>query len=247
VWQLKAAEGARRAIRALPADASRAEVEAAAAGAVANVIQEYEHQERSQRLVSSVVLHLSGETWEEREEAKEAVAKALAATPPSASDRDLERVREEALKPFRARIAIRQEQAVRKDVVSSTCFKLPYQLDQQERAAAVESVRIAIEKLPLGASRDEIEKTRDAALELFLRAREAKYRKVKLLDEALREILPYLEQLSREWEFDTTTQAVAEDLKEPIRKQLEKMLVGDEPAAEVKKRVHRLVRQELDG
>ena len=111
----------------------------------------------------------------------------------------------------------------------------------------MESVRIAIEKLPLGASRDEIEKTRDAALELFLRAREAKYRKVKLLDEALREILPYLEQLSREWEFDTTTQAVAEDLKEPIRKQLEKMLVGDEPAAEVKKRVHRLVRQELDG
>jgi hypothetical protein len=71
VWQLKAAEGARRAIRALPADAPRAEVEAAAAGAVANVIQEYEHQERSQRIVSSVVLHLSGETWEEREEAKD--------------------------------------------------------------------------------------------------------------------------------------------------------------------------------
>ena len=58
--------------------------------------------------------------------------------------------------------------------------------------------------------------------------------------------MPYLQELSKEWDFETTIWALAEELKKPLRQRLEIELTGGESIEQVRKRVRSLVRKELN-
>ena len=62
----------------------------------------------------------------------------------------------------------------------------------------------------------------------------------------MRQIRPYLDELTTGWDFDKSTFALARELEGSIRAALEEELRGNETSEEVDRRVRRLVRRELD-
>jgi hypothetical protein len=101
-WQAAAA-----AIGKLQAEASIGEMKTAASQAVQPMIREYQHQQACQRTAAWV--YVSGASWSEQEEAKEAVREALAALPIGATQKQLEKAKQCALAPFQATVAEREE------------------------------------------------------------------------------------------------------------------------------------------
>jgi excisionase family DNA binding protein len=95
------------AVGKLHAEASSGEMKTAASQAVQPMIREYEHHQACQRIVAGV--YVSGATWNEQEEAKEALREVLAALPIGATQKQLEKAKQMALAPFQAMVAERQE------------------------------------------------------------------------------------------------------------------------------------------
>jgi excisionase family DNA binding protein len=108
VWQSRAIQAAAEAIQPLPTGASSEQIRAAAKQAVAAVIQEFDHDQHSERLVHDLWLQLRDATGAELETARNEVVTALAGLPPSASERDREATRDAAIAPIRKAIAQRQ-------------------------------------------------------------------------------------------------------------------------------------------
>jgi len=89
--------------------ASYNEMETVTVQAVQPMIREYQQQQACQRRVGR--LYIFGATREEQEAAREAVRKALAALPIGAEPKQLEKVEEVAIAPYKAAVAARKEQA----------------------------------------------------------------------------------------------------------------------------------------
>jgi hypothetical protein len=103
----RAWDAAVSAVGKVRADASYQEMETASVQAVQPMVREYEHQQACQRMVSR--LYLVDLDFAERDPAKEAVRKALAALPVGADAKTMERTQEAALAPYKAAVAARKE------------------------------------------------------------------------------------------------------------------------------------------
>ena len=93
--------------------------------------------------------------------------------------------------------------------------------------------------------RSELEKTRDQVIEGFRRLYEQHEQKNRLIDSGLRQIRPYLDKLTTDWEFDKDTFTLARELEKPIRAVLEAELVGHEAEDAVAIIVRRVVKRTL--
>ncbi len=102
-------EAAFEALRRLREEASYREMETATVEAVQSVIREYEHQQDCQRMVRQV--QIPGATRKEEEAAKEGVRKALSSLPIGAARRELEKIRDATVAPYKAAVSERSGKA----------------------------------------------------------------------------------------------------------------------------------------
>lgn len=240
-WQDRAKQVAYQAVRQLHASATRAEIEGVARQAVEPIGQEFEHHEACDLMARR--LFVNGATYHEQQEAKESVKMALLKLPASTRNSEMQRVAEATLAPLAQRIALQDDQELRKRVVGWASF--PWGFPQGDKENALQAVRQAFEQLPAGTPQRVLEDQRDKAIQPFLIRYKKREQKRKLIENGLNEIVPYLLRLERDWEFDKGTWALERDLKKPIQQQLERELTGEESAEDVAKRVRRLVRREL--
>jgi hypothetical protein len=240
-WQIRATNAAYQTIGQLHASASWAEIEAIARDAVEPIGQEFEHQEACDLMARR--LCVNGATYHEQLEAKEFVKTALLKLPAGTPTSEMQRVIEATLAPLAHRIALREDQELRKRVTFWASF--PWGFPEGDKENALQAVRQAFEQLPAGTPQRALEDQRDKAIEPFLVRHKKRELKKKLIESGLDEIFPYLLKLEQDWEFDKGTWALKDEVKNPIQQQLEKELTGDESAEDVAKRVRRLVRREL--
>ena len=275
-WEIRAKAAAREAVLALGDSAGAAEMKIAAERAVRNIAMEFEahtaaeaDKELRERLVRWASLP-AGLTDHGTELARQAIADALVKLPQGTPQLRLEAARDQALAPFHEAVAearrrqaeqearareeqrhkqvVRQDQEMRKSVISSMSFLgyFPLDLSAEERQKAVAFAQKIIDELPEGTGRHELEQSRDRAVAPFLAAHTQRKKKLAQIEGGLREIFPYLLQLEDEWEFDKGRWELERELKEPIHRQLAQELTGDEKLEDVQKRVRRLVREKLE-
>ena len=130
----RAWEAAVAAVTGIRAEASYGEMETAAIQAVQPMIQEYHHVEACRTALLRI--YVSGATWQEQEEVKEAVRNALSALPIGATQKQLDNAKQATLAAFEAEVAKRQKAAAleaeqqrkRRDAQS----KVNWQLDHIE-------------------------------------------------------------------------------------------------------------------
>ena len=242
-WKHRAALAAGEAITRLRDGASSAEMEAAAAVELKPLVAEYEHQKRCNDLADSTRRLLPDGSYDEREHGKEVLAEALAKLAVGASERQLEAAAAEALEPIRATVAARQDRELRQELIRWA--GLPWGLSQEAQADALEEIQEALDALPPGTARAELEKARDRVVEQYRQEHEQQEKKERLIETGLQQIYPYLQKLEREGEFDKSTWTLEQEIKQPIRERLEDELSGNEPEEQVRNRVRRLVREEL--
>lgn len=245
-WKLRATEEAHRAVRQLDATASLAEVKAAASRAVARVTREFEHGQRCSSIIESIPSSLVGASAQEMKDAAQAVVRTVAATPTDATLGELERVRDQTLKPIKDLITRRQHQTVCEEAIRFASWKFPFGMDDELKKQATDAMKIAMGKLPVGTLRNEIMKDAELALQPFLSTHQMAEKKRRLIAEGLGEIHPYLLALSEEWELQKPLWNLAQKLKDGVREELQEQLNGDETLDEVKGLVRRLVEEELD-
>ena len=165
------------------------------------------------------------------------------------SERKLEQARQEALGPFCQVLAKREHERHCEDVLQRNWLHLPFGMSSSDKADAGVEIQSAIAKLPVGASRSEIEAARDRVVSRVKREQEEQERIDALVNGGLREIHPYVQTLVEkdrlQLEDGETTYSLAEDLKEAVRELLEDELDGRESQEALKKLVHELVREEL--
>jgi hypothetical protein len=231
--------------------------QAVAHRAVDGITGGYEHGKVVADLASWARLRLPhGVTSEEREDAERAVTAALSALPVGTSRRDLERARDTALVPvmegiLRRATAEAQERQQREDqaarkAVANAWWSLPLGLAEEVRQKALAEIGKAIDALPAGTPRADLEQARDKIIERYNREYERQEKVARLVDAGLREIRPCIVVLEQDWEFDKNTSALEAELREPVRTALEEELKGSESPEEVARRVRRLVRERLD-
>ena len=105
----RALEAAAAAIGKLPADATSSEMQQVAWLAVQPMAQEYAQWQACRDLARSIIL--PGGTFEEDQQARQAVSEALARLPVGTSQKELEKTKEATLEPFRAAIQKRKADA----------------------------------------------------------------------------------------------------------------------------------------
>jgi hypothetical protein len=245
-WYERAVRAAAVAVNGLGATASLSGYQSAAAHAVEPVKNEFEHAERLEEVASRMAL--SGATTDEREDARDAVRKALAGLPVGASTRQLEAARDTTIEPLRAKIRGREDKKMREGLLDFWgVYRLSYTVPAEEREFVIQKIRTAFSHLPEGTPRSDLEAARDRLIEQAKRDTEKRKAKTLIIDVGLREIGPYLRKLQGEgWEFEDSLSSTESELNAPIRKELEEELTGEETADQVLKILRRLVREEMD-
>ena len=109
----RAFEAAAGAIGKLPADATSNEMGEVASLAVQPMAKEYAHWQNCQNLARGITL--SGGTFEEDQQARQAVIEALARLPVSSSQKEFEKTKEATLEAFRAAIQRRKADAQKRE------------------------------------------------------------------------------------------------------------------------------------
>jgi hypothetical protein len=131
----RAWEAAVAAVGGIRVEAGYSEMETAATQAVQPMIQQYEHASACRRVLSSIRLYGVGSA--EREQATQAVRKALAELPIGATQRHIEDAKQAALAPFETAIAdheeVRRLAAEQQRKRSAAQFSLMLQLDHVAR------------------------------------------------------------------------------------------------------------------
>jgi len=264
-WQSRAIRAAGEAIRPLPTGASSEEIRATAKEAAAKVAAEFAHEQACQKMVAGVLLP---GTTEEDEQARAAVKEALAQLPIGASEKQMEAARDAVTQPIREIIAERQAQerierernlaqaqaewkrnqhdASKRAILVALLTAIPWDATAVRTPAVVAAVSQALDALPVGASRDELARARDQALEPHIAAHRQRQRKEQVIAGALREIYPCLVRLEESWDFEgETPQSLAQAFQKPVRAALEKRLTGNEPLDQLSKLVRQLVLRQL--
>jgi len=119
-----------------------------------------------------------------------------------------------------------------------------------DQKQALEEIRLALNRLPVGTAEADMEAIRNRIVEKFKTSYEKQRRVAKLIQCGVREIYPYVRTLVEkgrlELENRETSYAVAESLKKSVSEALEDELEGTESDEDVKCFVHEVVREELD-
>ena len=105
----RALESAAAALGKLPADASSSEMEEVARLAVEPMAKEYAHWQNCQNLATWIIL--TGGTFADQQEARQAVSEALAQLPVGTSQKELEKAKEAVVERYRAGIQKRKAEA----------------------------------------------------------------------------------------------------------------------------------------
>lgn len=136
-WQIRAQEAAADAIAELPDNAHYEQKLRVANAAVQPVSEEFEDLGLKERIILNSMLLWEG-TQEEREDARGAVRKALTNVPPGTSERELERVRDQALKPFHTAIEARKAQVQKQQRVERLLGHISNYLDRLQQDDEIE-------------------------------------------------------------------------------------------------------------
>jgi hypothetical protein len=156
----QAAQAARAAMEPL-SDVPEWQMRLAGAAAVKPIVDQFEHEQRCAKLASTLPPEL---TKEEQADARQQIQQALAPLPADTTVRKLELAREEALAPFRATLAKREHERRYENVLFALPLALPFGLAGSDREQALEEIRAAVVKLPVGAAEAEMRAARDAVL-----------------------------------------------------------------------------------
>jgi excisionase family DNA binding protein len=205
-------------------------------------------------------------TWESK--ACQAAAKALEGVRPDASYYEMWAVAREAVKGGIATFELhqaaeaksyaeqralqeaaersRQDRDNREGLLRYPWLQFPYGMPDAYRQAAIAAGRKAFAELPEGTAERDLKAARDRAIKPFLDAHARRKRKEELITVGLQQILPCIQRLEEEWDFDETAWTLSREIWEPIRAGLNTELVGDETQEQVAQKVRRLVRKELD-
>src|SRR5215471_719121 len=244
-FQGRARSGARSEIEKLPPGASRPEKLQAARGAAEQALREAQDAEAAEALVRSCVMALAGATAEERQEAEELAQVAVKGI---AGRRERENAIDGALAPLRGGIEARQERAMREDVITAAKWTM-LRLPQEPTERALTEIQEKLDKMPPRTPRPELERVRDAVIERHRNGHARAEAKRQLIDGGLSEIFGYLFTLKLEDRYkfgrNESPWTLERELREEIRRRLERDLDGSETLEAVKKRVRALVRREL--
>jgi predicted site-specific integrase-resolvase len=244
----QAAQIARKAIEQL-GDVPQWQMEATGSAAVMPIVIEFEHQQRCAKLAATLPFDLTGLTSSEQTEAREQILDRLSHIPVNTPQRKLEQVRDEALLPFRQLLAKRQHEHRIEYILRLAPYRLPSRMSSADQKEALEEVRRAVAKLPIGASQHDMEVAKDRVVNRIRQEQEQEKRFAALVDCGIREVYPYVQRLVRrglvELEDRETAFSIAADLKDVVRETLDE-LDGIETEEEVKKLVHDVVSEELD-
>jgi hypothetical protein len=242
----QAAQAARSAIEQL-GDVPEGQMKLAATAAVNPFVKDFEHERRCAQLPLELPWGL---TSDERAEAREQVRAALSQLPASATLRELEVVRDNALTPFRFSLAKREHKECRERLIANVSLAFSLVMSNTERESALQEVRDAIASLPVGASEQEMKAARDRVSAEIWKKRERKSKISMIIERGLREICPYVQKLVQtgrlELERLETVSSVAESLKNTVRQGLENDLDGAETEEDVKRIVREIIRDEFD-
>ena len=107
-WTAKARKAASDAVGAAREDATASDLVGMAKLAVSPLIAQYRHQEKIHSALDSV--RLAEASYDDQQDAREAVAAALVGLPTGAGDREIAQAKEKAIGPIRDRIAARLQQ-----------------------------------------------------------------------------------------------------------------------------------------
>jgi excisionase family DNA binding protein len=251
-WKTRMQRAAAAAIADLRDGAPEGEMQSAAQSALAPLVREYESEQARAKAMQTRSLmaaiswtQLPGANDAERAQGKHALEAALGQLPITASQYDLERAQDRALAPVRAAVASRQNREARTALLRATDFRF-YSWPDKLRRQADTDISEALNGLPEGTSRAELERAREQVIARFQRIHEKRERKSRLIDSAVRQIRPYVDRLTVDYEFDDDAFTIARDLEEPIRTMLGEELRGDETDDQVAALVRQSVREELD-
>jgi DNA primase len=256
---IQARKAAARALEDVRPDASYDEMSALAREAVKTVIAAFESQKAAQadeEMRQTVIrdARLPRELSEEgREQAIKAIRQAFSQVPQGAPRRKLEQICDNLLAPVRDTIwaqqqaeAWQRQERSRRDFLKRSTSGFPWDMPSADGEKALAAVRVAIDGIPEGATESALMHCRERAIQPFLETHARRKRTEPMIAAGLREILPFVQRLEADWEFDKSAHALEAELKPAIRKHLDAELSGSETAEDVGKKVRRLVRQELD-
>ena len=245
-WKSRVMQAARKEIGNL-GNLPRWQMEAAGNAAIKPIIVEFEHAQLCAKLATTLP---AGLTQAEQVEARERIAEALLRFPVGASAHRLEQARDGELLPFHQLLQKREHARICENVLLYASYKLPYSLSSSASKSALDEMRAAVTKLPIGTPQREMEAARDRVADRIKKEHEQERRIEALVDGGLRETQPYVQRLVDsdrvELERGETVYSVAESFREAVRRGLREDLDGTESAEDVKLLVQGIVRQELD-
>jgi hypothetical protein len=240
-YKAKMQAAAASAVAQMRDGASVDEMLTAAENHVTPLVRLYEHARTCQEVVDKVLLELPGGAISEWEEGKEMVREALAKLPIGVSRRELEQASSKALAPIRSAIAARE----RAELSQQVDFRF-YGWSDKLRARAKAEISEALNELPVDASQSELGSAREQVIERCQRIHERREQKSRLIDFGVRQIRPFVNKLTADYEFDADAYTIEHELEEPIREILAEELRGEETDDQVASLVRRSVREELD-
>jgi len=245
---------ARQAVRAAVHEIEQSalpEIERVVFAVVDGITAQIEHRERCQPITNNIRRDLYfAATPDEFTAATEALRAAFETTVPGVDDKELQRVKDNVLLPFRTAIKAREEQQTRKReraerearILSPASFRMPPIGDTGTISAIFAAVRTALSALPVEASIEALVKARDEAAAPILRAHQSR----RLITIAFGELGPYLRKLAAEFEIDENLLTLERELRPKVEADLINKLQGNEPAEVVAKLMRRAVREKLD-
>ena len=245
-WKNRVMQAARKEIESL-GNVPRWQMEAAGTAAAKPIVAEFEHGQLCAKLARTLP---AGLTAEEQAEARERIQEALSRLPMHTSPLRLEQARDAELPPFYQVLKKREHDRLCENVLQWASFKLPYGLSSSDSKGALDEMRMAVTKLPIGTPQREMEAARDRVVDRIKKEHERQERIATLIAGGLREVHPYVQRLVDsgrvELERGETVYSVAESFKEAVRQGLKEDLNGTESAEDVKRFAQKTVREELD-
>jgi hypothetical protein len=245
-WKMRVMQAARKEMENL-GNAPEWQMEAAGSAAAKPIVAEFEHVQLCARLAGTLP---GGLTREEQEEAREQVREALSKLPVCTSGRLLEQARDTALLPFQQVLRQREHDRRREDVLRWASYELPYGISTSESKKALDEMRAAVTRLPVGTPEREMEAARDRIADRIRKEHEQQRQINLLVESGLLETQPYLQRLIDsgrvELKRGETTYSAAESFRDAVRQGLRKELDGTESGEDVRRLVQRIVREELD-
>jgi hypothetical protein len=221
-WKGQARKIASEALKDIATGVSREEMASQARTALQPLVVEFRRSQKIEEIINGI--RIEGANQDELRQGQDVVREALSELPNGATDRQITGAKEEALAPLLARLAERitreeaqrqrqEAQYEREQIMSSVSWRLPRETSADDKNNAITEISEALDQLPLEASRREMEKVRDQAVEEYEIAYREKARnahkkaeqarkKADLVAYGLTQILPYAERLIQEFEYD---------------------------------------------